>query len=189
VELLAQAAFHDSNGPDGTFLGRGLAPERIAGLALGVMWGRALAQAQAAGAGARVARAGVPYGPHSTEVLVFDDPAGPDYELSRAMTQAARTGNTRVRELGYIPFIGPALSSIVLTLPQLLAGREVLASGWVDGVYFGAPCRLRWGLTPVRRKVAPEVRRQVEELHGRVRERMAEAGLVFGPALADPLVR
>jgi len=181
VELLAQASFHDSNAPMGEFLGRGLAPERVAGLALGIMWGRALARARADGCGARVARRGVPYGPHSTDVLVFDDPAAPDLDLSRAMTQAARTGNYRIRELGYIPFIGPALSSIVLTLPALLAGREILASTFVDGVYFGAPSRLRWGLAPTRRAVAPVVRTQVEELHGLVKERMASYGVSFAP--------
>lgn len=177
VELLAQASFVDSNAPGGRFLGLGLAPERVAGLALGIMWGRALARAQALGAGERVALRGVPYGPHSTDVLVFDDPADPDPVLCEAMTQAARTGNYRVRELGFIPHIGPALSSIVLTLPELLAGREVLASCFVDGIYFGAPCRLRWGLAPTRRQVAPQVRSQVEALHALVRERMAQFGM------------
>ena len=172
VELLAMAAFHDSPGA-----GAALAPERVAGLALGVMWGRALAQAEAAGGRARVARKGVPYGPHSIEMLAYDDPAGPDMELSRVMTQAARTGNYQVRELGFLPYIGPALSSIVLTLPRLLAGEEVLASSFVDGVFFGAPCRLGWGLAPTRRRVAPEVRAQVTDLHARLRERMIQAGL------------
>jgi hypothetical protein len=64
------------------------------------------------------------------------------------MTQAARTGNYRVRDLGFIPHIGPALSSIALTLPALLAGQEVLASSFVGGLYFGAPCRLDWGWRP-----------------------------------------
>jgi hypothetical protein len=188
VEVLAQASFHDSNAPQGAFLGLGLAPERVAGLALGIMWGRALARAEAAGQGLRVARRGVPYGPHSTDLLVFDDPADPDPDLCRAMTQAARTGNYRIRELGYIPFIGPALSSIVLTLPRLLAGREVLASSFVDGVYFGAPCRLRWGIAPTRRQMAATVRGQVEELHGLVKDRMAQFGVGFAPgrALALP---
>jgi hypothetical protein len=183
VELLAQASFHDSNAPLGEFTGCGLAPERVAGLALGIMWGRALACAQAAGEGPRVARRGVPYGPHSTDVLVFDDPAGPDWDLSAAMTRAARTGNYRIRDLGFIPHIGPALSSIALALPALLAGREVLASTFVDGVYFGAPSRLRWGLAPTRRRVAPEVRAQVEALHTLVRERMAQYGVAPGHSL------
>jgi hypothetical protein len=180
VELLAQAAFQDSNGWSGPAVraaGRGLAPERVAGLALGVMWGRALARAGELGHGARVARTGVPYGPHSQDVLVFDDPVRPDPELCRALTEAARAGNYRVRDLGFIPHIGPALSSIALTLPRLLAGREVLASTFVDGVYFGAPSRLDWGVAPVRRRLAAEVRRQLEDLHGLLGGRMAAYGL------------
>jgi len=183
VEPLAQAAFHDSNTLDGRFTGLGLAPERVSGLALGIMWGRALAQAEALGAGARVARRGAAYGPHSLEVLAFDDPADPDAELSQAMTLAARSGNYRIRELGYIPFIGPALASVVLTLPNLLAGREVLASCFLDGVYFGAPARLRWGMTPTPRRVAPPVRTQLEDLHGLLRERMQRLG-VAGPVVS-----
>jgi len=189
VELMAMAAFYDSNESDGKFQGRGLAPERVGGLALGVMWGRALAQARALGEGARVARTGVPYGPHSQDLLVFDDPAEPDLGLSRALTQAARSGNYRIRELGFIPYMGPALSSIVLTLPALLGGREVVASSFVDGIYFGAPCRLRWGLFPTRRRVAPEVQGEVARLHRFVRERMSKFGVTFSPsqALAQPL--
>jgi hypothetical protein len=112
-------------------------------------------------------------------VLVFDDPESPDPELSRAMTQAARTGNYRIRDLGYLPYIGPALSSIVLTLPQLLAGQEVLASSYVDGLYFGAPCRLAWGLAPTRRQAGPAVREQVRELHGLLQRRMEQYGVSF----------
>jgi hypothetical protein len=184
VELMAMAAFYDSNEHDGTFQGRGLAPERVGGLALGVMWGRALAQARALGEGARVARTGVPYGPHSQDLLVFDDPAEPDLELSRILTQASRSGNYRIRELGFIPYMGPALSSIVLTMPDLLGGREVVASSFVDGIYFGAPCRLRWGLSPTRRRVAPEVQGEVARLHRFVRERMRKFGVTFTPSQA-----
>lgn len=179
VELLAQTAFHDSNAPDGAFQGLGLAPERVGGLALGVMWGRALAEARARGQEERVARAGAAYGPHSTEVLAFDDPAAPDAALSEAMTQAARRGNYRVRDLGFLPFIGPALSSLVLSLPALLAGTEVLASSCVDGVYFGSPCRLDWGLVPCPRPMAPAVRGRLEDLHALLAGRMASYGVAF----------
>jgi hypothetical protein len=179
VELLALTAFHDSNAGDGAFRGHGLAPERVGGLALGVMWGRALAAAREAGQGERVARTGAAFGPHSAEVLAFDDPAAPDEALSEVMTTAARRGNYRVRDLGYLPYIGPALSSIVLSLPALLAGQEVLASAYVDGVYFGSPCRLDWGLVPVPRPVAPGVRSRLGDLHGLLRERMESYGVAF----------
>ena len=186
VELLAQAAFHDSNSPapaaagePGRFLGAGLAPESVAGLALGVMWGRAMACAASLGMGDRVQRRGAAYGPHSTEVLVFDDPAQPDPELSRRLTEAARGGNLKIRDLGYLPYIGPALSSIALALPPLLAGREVLTSHFVHGIYFGGPSRLEWGMVSSPGVMAPAVREQVRQLHRRLRERAEQAGLVF----------
>lgn len=183
VELMAMAAFHDSNAFRDCFQGGGLAPERVAGLALGVMWGRAQAVARGRGEGERVARSGVAYGPHSQDVLVFDDPLAPDPDLSGAMTRAARSGNYQIRDLGFIPFLGPALSSIALTLPTLLAGREVLASCFVGGLYFGAPCRLRWGIAPTRHRAAPEVQREVERTWQVVRERMDQHGLLFSPAV------
>jgi hypothetical protein len=182
VELMAMAAFHDSNRFRDGFLARGLAPERVAGLALGVMWGRAQAVARARGEGERVARSGAAYGPHSQDVLVFDDPLAPDPDLSQAMTLAARAGNYQIRDLGFIPYLGPALSSIALTLPALLAGREVLASTFVDGFYFGAPSRLRWGLAPTRHRAAAEVQRQVAHTYQVVRDRMNQYGLLFSPA-------
>jgi len=194
VEPLAQAAFHDSNGPPAwagpepaPFLGAGLAPESVAGLALGVMWGRAMALAASLGAGERVQRQGAAYGPHSTEVLVFDDPAQPDPALSRRLTEAARGGNLKIRDLGYLPYIGPAMSSIALTLPPLLAGREVLTSHFVHGIYFGGPSRLEWGMVSSPGVMAPSVREQVRDLHRRLRERLEQAGLLFGALAGAPL--
>jgi hypothetical protein len=201
VEWLAQAAFHDSNlEPDGAeppetdpavpaagrFGGAGLAPERVCGLALNVMWGRALALAGELGVADRVRRHGAAYGPHSTQVLVVDDTARPDPDLSARLTEAARTGNYRIRGLGYLPYIGPAMSSIVNTLPPLLGGREVLASHWLDGIYFGAPCRLEWGLESAPGVIAHPVREQLRELHSCLFGRMERAGLVFRAAAAAP---
>ncbi len=51
----------------------------------------------------------------------------------------------------------------------------------MDGIYFGAPCRLRWGIAPTRRRVAPEVQGEVTRLHRFVRERMASFGVTFSP--------
>ncbi len=181
VEVLAQAAFHDSNtDAAGVFHGQGLAPERIAGLALGVMWGRALAVARERGQGDRVARCGAAFGPHSTEVLAYDDPAHPDLELSAAMSEAARRGNYRIRDLGFFPYIGPALSSIVTALPRLLARQEILASPLVDGIYFGTPTHWDWGLIPSPRALAPQVQETVTQLHARHRALLQGLALYKG---------
>ncbi len=124
-------------------------------------------------------RRGAPFGPHSTEVVVFDDVVNPDPERSACLTRAAREGNFRLRDLGYLPYVGPAVSSIALTLPPLLAGREVLASVAVDGVFFGAPARLEWGAYPTARRIGPAPRADLDALHATMRARAASFGTLF----------
>ncbi len=177
VEWLAHAAFHESNtDAAGRFTGSGLAPERIAGLGLGVMWARALAGARPEGVEEAVATRGAAYGPHSTEVLAFDDVERPDWALSRRITASARECNFKVRGLGHLPYVGPGASSVGLMLPSLLAGREVLASVFVDGIYFGAPARMAWGVHPTARRMDGEVFRAIRELHERLRGQARSLG-------------
>jgi len=181
VECLAQAAFVDSNRDQaGAFTGIGLAPERVAGLALGVMWARALACAREHGWEAEFERFGGVYGPHSVEVEVYDDVRRPDAERSALLSQAARYGNYRIRDLGFLPYVGPGVSSLALTMPRLVSGREILASVFLDGTYFGGPARLRWGLDWVPRRVAPSIAHDLDELHAFLGDRMAALGLTFG---------
>ena len=180
VDWLAQAAFVDSNvDPSGQFTGSGLAPERIAGLGLGVMWGRALAAARREGWEAIVAQRGAAFGPHSTEVLVFDDTAQPSPQRSAVLTRAAREGNYLVRALGFLPYVGPGVASVGLTVPRLLRGEEIPASVFLDGLYFGAPARGPEVLLPAGGEAAPVVQTAVTELYGRLVRQAHELGLVF----------
>ncbi len=183
IEWLALAAFVDGNSDDaGCFTGEGIAPERIAGLGLGVMWARALAAAREDGAEERVARRGAAYGPHSTDVLAFDDLERPDRELSKRLTSFARNCNFRVRDLGHLPYVGPGASSVGLALPRLLAGREALASAFVGGVYFGAPARLDWGVYPTAHRMDGGVFETISSLHRRMRAQAETLGLEAAPA-------
>jgi len=180
VEWLAQASFHDSNcDRNGRFDGDGLAPERIAGLGLGVMWARVLSAARRHACEAKVARHGAAFGPHSADVMAFDDVRAPDPERSALLTRAARECNYQVRELGFLPYVGPGVSSVALTLPRLLAGDEVPASPLVDGIYFGAPSRCEWGVWPSRLRMAPSVWGAVRDLHARMQHRAAALSLLF----------
>lgn len=166
IEWLAQAVFHDSNSDRaGRFTGKGIAPERIAGLGLGVMWARALAAARREGVEQTVAGRGAAYGPHSTEVVAFDDLVSPDWALSQRLTESARECNFKVRNLGHLPYVGPGVSSVGLMLPPLLAGREVLASVFVGGIYFGAPARMAWGLHPTPHRISGDVWAVISTLH------------------------
>ena len=180
VEWLAQSVFFDSNSDrQGRFVGDGMAPERIAGLGLGVMWARSLAAARRQGWSDAVARAGAAYGPHSAEVVAFDDVASPDRKRSERLSRAARECNFKVRELGHLPYVGPGVSSVGLMLPPLLAGREVLASVFVDGIYFGAPARLTWGLHPTARRMGGEVWTALGGLHARLQTQARALGLLW----------
>ena len=182
VDALAQAAFHDSNSDaSGAFTGQGLAPERVGGLGLGVMWGRALACARQEGWEKEVSRRGALYGPHGSDVLAYDDVRRPDRRRCLALTRAAREGNLRVRALGHLPYVGPGASSVGLMLPQLLAGEEVLASVMLDGVYFGAPARMDWGLYPTPHPMARRVWSDLRELRGRLEENARSLGLTWRP--------
>ncbi|MGE5236177.1 MAG: hypothetical protein ACM3O7_07505 [Acidobacteriota bacterium] len=182
VELLAQAAFHDSNVDQrGRFSGQGLAPERVAGLALGVMWARALACARELGWEEEFRRRGGAFGPHGVDIAVFDDLRAPDRERSERLTRAAREGNYQLRERGFLPYVGPAFSSVALTLPGLLAGRTVPLSPFVGGLYFGAPGRLQWGVYPSPSRVAAGVRAALAELHHRLSAGLDALELTFRP--------
>ncbi|HVN32152.1 MAG TPA: hypothetical protein VMT45_09190 [Thermoanaerobaculaceae bacterium] len=180
VELLAQAAFHDSNRDgSGAFTGDGLAPERIAGLGLGVMWGRALGRARQQGWEQTVARFGAAYGPHGPDVVAFDDVHKPSRGRSEVLTRAAREGNVSIRNLGHLPYVGPGVSSVGLMVPPLLAGDEVLSSVLIDGVYFGAPARLDWGVYPTPQPLAGTVWGALSELHARMKAQARSVSLLW----------
>jgi hypothetical protein len=180
VELLAQAAFHDSNSdPTGEFTGDGLAPERVAGLGLGVMWGRALAHARREGWEQSLARLGAAYGPHGPDVVVFDDLRKPDGGRSDALSKEAREGNVKIRNLGHLPYVGAGTSSVALMLTPLLAGGEVLASVLLAGIYFGAPARLDWGVYPTPRPMADTVWNRLADLHASMHAQARSLGLIW----------
>jgi hypothetical protein len=180
VDWLALAAFHDSNtDAHGRFAGDGLAPERIAGLGLGVMWGRALAAARREGWEPAVRAHGAVFGPHDVEVIAYDDVAAPNAARSAVLTRAAREANFVIRRLGFLPHVAPGVASVALALPHLLAGREVLASVLADGLYFGCPASCEWGVLPRPIAGSPRVSAELAELEASLRVRARRLGLTW----------
>ncbi|MEP0773600.1 MAG: hypothetical protein HRF46_04465, partial [Acidobacteriota bacterium] len=143
------------------------------------MWGRALAAARREGWQAQVAARGAAFGPHSTEVLAFDDLDRPSLQRSEVLTRAAREWNYLVRGLGFLPYVGPGVSSVGLTLPRLLSGAEFPASVFLDGLYFGCPARGPEALLPAGRPSAADVQRAVADLYQRLMQQAAELNLLF----------
>ena len=56
------------------------------------------------------------YGPHGADLVVADSLKDYDDELSRQLTERVVTANLVVRDLGYKPYIAPALSSAALSI-------------------------------------------------------------------------
>ena len=65
-----------------------------------------------------------------------------DDALSRRLTEQAVRANLRMRELGFKPYIAPALSSGALSLLLCLRGRWHCSSTYLDGVFMGARNRV-----------------------------------------------
>ena len=143
VDPLCKAAYLASNqGPDGRWDGLGLLPEQIQGLGLGVMNARAAALAREDPARRVFLDEGRCFGPHGQGLVVANSLEHYDDALSRAMTQEVLEANLRIRELGFKPYVAPALSSGVFQLLLLLRGQWHYGSVCLGGVWFG--CRNRF---------------------------------------------
>ena len=139
VDLLCRAVFLESNrGADGEFDAGGLLPEQIRGFGLGVMAARAAYYAQAAGIDFTDGRV---YGPHGADLIVANHPQNYDAARSERLTAQTVTANLRVRELGFKPYIAPALSSAAVSLLRLLRGEPCYSAVCLGSAYFGCTSR------------------------------------------------
>ncbi len=137
VDNLA-AAFLDASG---------FAPGQIQGYGLGVMHRRALYYAKdAEGAKARYVAEGRAFGPHGSDLVIANSLTDYDDEASRELTKLTIEANLRVRELGYKPYIAPALSSAALSILLTLRGEWHYGSLYfgdaAKGAFFGLYNRL-----------------------------------------------
>lgn len=139
VDPLARTVFLDSNrNENGDFDADGLLPEQICGFGLGVMAARA--EYMAARAGVDFSQGRV-YGPHGRGLVVADHPTEYHAEISERLTEETVAANLRVRELGFKPYIAPALSSAALSILRLISGEYHYGAVPLGGVWFG--CRSR----------------------------------------------
>ena len=124
--------------------GRGLHPEQIQGFGLGVMYARAAYYAKEdPGCGAFLT-AGRVFGPHGQGLVAANSTDPSEYldEASRRLTESVIHANQKMRELGYKPFIAPALSSAALSVIDAAAGRFNDSARFLNGIYFGARNRV-----------------------------------------------
>lgn len=138
VDPLAKAAFLASNrSSDGTFDGKGLLPEQIRGFGLGVMNARAANLSKQNLQYSSFLTEGRSYGPHGQGLIIANSLTHYDDALSRKLTDDVTTANLRIRDLGFKPYVAPALSSGALSLLALLQHDWHCSSVFLGGTFFG----------------------------------------------------
>ncbi|MCI8423493.1 MAG: lactate dehydrogenase [Lawsonibacter sp.] len=142
VDPLAKTAYLESNRDgNGVWDGRGLRPEQVQGFGLGVMNARAAYFAKRDSRLASFLTEGRSFGPHGTGLWIANSIEHYDEEISRELTHLTVTANLKMREIGFKPYVAPALSSGALSLLLTLRGAWHCGSVFLDGVYMGVKNR------------------------------------------------
>lgn len=111
---------------------QGLSRDQVQGYGLGVMNSRALYFSKQEEWFSAFEEEGRVFGPHGQDLVVADSVQNYNHPLSMELTRKTVNANTQVRDLGFKPYIGPALSSGTLSILDMMEGRWHYSS-----VYFG----------------------------------------------------
>lgn len=130
VDLLCMWALHTTHA---------LSPSQIMGFGLGVMDGRARYLSKRMGL--PYEQRGRLYGPHGSGLVVSADIASEDQSASLKLTDAVVTANLQMREIGYKPYVAPALSSGAASIVAMLRGEWHYSATYEKELYWG--CRNR----------------------------------------------
>ncbi len=142
VDPLSRAALLASNRDEnGVYDGMGLLPQQIQGYGLGVMDARAAYYAKQDPRFAAFLTEGRAFGPHGTGLVIANSVEHYDDGLSRELTELALTANLKMRELGFKPYVAPALSSAALSVLLTLRGEWHYGSVCLGDVFMGVKNR------------------------------------------------
>ena len=143
VDQLCQAAWWASNVSEETeWLDLlGLLPEQIQGFGLGVMTARAAYFAKQDPRFASYLTEGRSFGPHGRGLVIANSVEHYDDVLSQELTRLTLEANLRVRDLGFKPYVAPAISSGAMQLLLTLRGEWHCGSVNLGGVWFGCKNR------------------------------------------------
>ena len=166
VDPLAKTAYLESNRDEnGNWDGQGLRPEQIQGFGLGVMNARAAYYAKRDPELASFLTEGRSFGPHGTGLFIANSIEGYDEALSLKLTHLTVTANLQMREMGFKPYVAPALSSGALSLLLTLRGEWHCGSVFLDGVYMGV--KNRYTPAGIETELLPHI---PDPLFGHIRE-------------------
>ena len=143
VDPLCKVAWLESNrNQAGVIDNKGLNSGQIHGYGLGVMNSRAAYYAKGDERFHSFLTEGRVFGPHGKDLVIANSIEHYDDGLSKELTKLAVEANLRTRELGYKPYIAPALSSGAISLLLTLRGEWHYSSTWLGGVFLGARNRI-----------------------------------------------
>jgi hypothetical protein len=143
VDPLCKVAYLESNRNDqGIFDRRGLKPDQIQGYGLGVMNSRAAYYAKRNEKFRSFLSEGRAFGPHGNDLVIANSIENYNDKLSVELTRLTVEANLRTREIGYKPYIAPALSSGAISLLLTLRGEWHYSSSFLGGVFLGARNRM-----------------------------------------------
>ena len=143
VDPLAKTAYLESNkDEEGNWDGKGLRPEQVQGFGLGVMNARAAYYAKRDEKFAGFLTEGRSFGPHGTGLFIANSIENYNEEISQELTHKTVTANLVMREIGFKPYVAPALSSGALSILLTLRGEWHCGSVFLDGIFMG--CKNRY---------------------------------------------
>ena len=126
----------------------GLSPWQIQGYGLGVMHKRAQYYAERDSRFRKYLTEGRAFGPHGEDLVIANSLADYDDALSKELTELTINANMKVRDLGFKPYIAPALSSAALSILLTLRGKWHYGSLYLGTIERGAFLGMRNRLTP-----------------------------------------
>ncbi|MGL5256810.1 MAG: lactate/malate family dehydrogenase [Proteocatella sp.] len=167
VDLLCKAVYEISNKNElGKFDHNGLMPEQIEGFGLGVMYARALYYTRQDENLAYFKQEGRAFGPHGKGLIIADSIKNYNKEMSESITEKTVKCNLMVRELGFKPYIAPALSSGTIAILSRIKGEYHYSCVFIDEAYFGIKNKYsRNGLNIERNVMSDELFGKIKETH------------------------
>lgn len=169
VDPLCRAALLASNQNEGGALDfQGLFPHQVRGFGLGVMNARARYYAMREERFASFLEDGRTFGPHGEGLVVANSISRYDGSISQELTERTKHANLEMREMGFKPYVAPAMSSGALSLLLCLRGEWHCSSVFLDGIFMGVRNRLASNGPAVEQLPLPE------QLLDRIRETMEQ---------------
>lgn len=156
VDPLAKTAYLESNkDEEGNWDGKGLRPEQVQGYGLGVMNARAAYFAKKDEKLSSFLTEGRSFGPHGTGLFIANSIENYNEDISQELTHKTVTANLVMREIGFKPYVAPALSSGALSILLTLRGEWHCGSVFLDGIFMG--CKNRYTPAGVETELLPHI--------------------------------